>query len=75
MDPFYRRHKRKVIFTLVLFILGVIALIINQIVQRVYTPISYEANLSFWTAAILLLASISMGMFLMVLEYIQVHKK
>ncbi|MFQ5474535.1 MAG: hypothetical protein ACE5DM_01735 [Candidatus Nanoarchaeia archaeon] len=75
MRPFYKRHKNKVIFTIVLFASGLVALVTNKVLSTAYTEVSSQTAISFYVASSLLLATIAMGIYLMVLEYIQVHKK
>lgn len=75
MELFYRRHKKKVQGTLVLMALGIIALVVHKVLVNQYTQVSIQADISFWIATVLLLATIAMGIFLMILEYVQIQKK
>ena len=74
MDLFYKRHKNKIRFALILFSLGIIALIINRLMIQKYSEVAIQTGISFWTATVLLLGTIATGLFLIVLEYIEVRR-
>ena len=70
MELFYRRNKKKIEATLVLFGAAVLSVIGHKLLQ-VYAITSGLSVISFWIAAVLLLSTISAGIYLMVIEYYQ----